>query len=227
MKQAWLGLLEKWVRKVVLSLASHVKTLGLYHLGHEVPLESLCKTIWGSYRGFSRGEIRQESWLKDGKFLEILTSHFPDGKTEFLRRKVTCSISHSWWAKGLEPEPRSPDLKPVFFFWPWSSPVPSPHLGQSRPLTAFLNLGKALIPHVHTAMLSQEARNKFFFSGNALLPSLQNNVFIIAKPFPSLRRKCIPHDSPKLSGPSLQIQYVNSFVNIYSGWQLRETCGIN
>lgn len=57
----------------------------------------------------------------------------------------------------------------------------------------------------------------FPLSGNALLPSLQNNVFIIAKPFPSLRRKCIPHDSPKPSGPGLQIQYVNSFVNIYSG----------
>lgn len=109
----------------------------------------------------------------------------------------------------------------VFFFFflslPLSSFTPSPHLGQIRPLVVLLNSAKASIPHVHTATLSQEARNKFFFSGNALLPSLQNNVFIIAKPFPSLRRKCIPHDSPKPSRPGLQIQYVNSFVNIYSG----------
>lgn len=64
-------------------------------------------------------------------------------------------------------------------------PTASPHLGQCRPLAVLLNAEKASIPHVHMAMLSQEAHNKFFFSGNALLPSLQNNVFIIAKPFPS------------------------------------------
>lgn len=149
--------------------------------------------------------------------MESPTSHFPDGQTEFPRGRVTGPMSQSWRAKGLEPVSRSPDLKPVLFFCPWSSSPPNPHLGQIRPLVALLNSAKASIPHVHTATLSQEARNKFFFSGNALLPSLQNNVFIIAKPFPSLRRKCIPHDSPKPSRPGLQIQYVNSFVNIYSG----------
>lgn len=90
----------------------------------------------------------------------------------------------------------------------------------SKPLEVLLNSGKAPTPHIHAATQSQEACNNFFFfffRGNALLPSLQNNVFIIAKPFPSLRRKSIPHDSPKQSGPCLQIQYVNSFVNIYSG----------
>lgn len=157
-------------------------------------------------------------------------SHFPDGKTECLRRKGTCSVSHSWRPKSLGPEPRTADLKPVlfllffFFLLLLESPPPlssEPPPGPSWPLASLLNGegdgGKAPSPHVHTATLSQEARNKFFFSGNALLPSLQNNVFIIAKPFPSLRRKCIPHDSPKPSGPGLQIQHVNSFVNIYSG----------
>lgn len=113
------------------------------------------------------------------------------------------------------------------FFCPWSSSPPSVNLGQIRPLVALLNSRNLpFLTYTQPCCLRKLVIN-FFFSGNALLPSLQNNVFIIAKPFPSLRRKCIPHDSPKLSCPGLQIQYVNSFVNIYSGWQLRETCGIN
>lgn len=71
--------------------------------------------------------------------------------------------------------------------------------------------------HSRSHAVSGSLQYFFFLRGNALLPSLQNNVFIIAKPFPSLRRKSIPHDYPKQSGPRLQIQYVNSFVNIYSG----------
>lgn len=113
------------------------------------------------------------------------------------------------------------------FLLPLEFSPPSVNLGQIRPLVALLNSRNLpFLTYTQPCCLRKLVIN-FFFSGNALLPSLQNNVFIIAKPFPSLRRKCIPHDSPKLSCPGLQIQYVNSFVNIYSGWQLRETCGIN
>lgn len=218
-KQGCLGLrgAERRVGKVTLSPRFSCQDVRTSSLRPQGPLGAF---LQDRSRCPTEARVKEESDRNSGSKMENARGPrppvFPDGNTEFLRRKVAGPRSHSWREKG--PEPGLPTSDPSFVsVRPRSSPIPSPDLGQARPLAASLSWGRAPIPHVHTATLSQEARNKFFFSGNALLPSLQNNVFIIAKPFPSLRRKCIPHDSPKRSGPGLQIQYVNSFVNIYSG----------
>lgn len=84
------------VRKIVLA---GVRALLLVSWG---PFEELMQDHSGvfllclNHGRLNREEIRQESWIEDGKFLEIPTSHFPDRKAEFLRRKMTCPMSHSW-----------------------------------------------------------------------------------------------------------------------------------
>lgn len=156
-----------------------------------------------------------------GLFLKTSPSYFPGRKTKFFGQNPaflkSCRTDEGKLGSQRHGLQTSGYLCVCVCVWRgqflifWSVLPPSP-------LEALLNSGKAPTPHIHVATLSQEACNNFFFlRGNALLPSLQNNVFIIAKPFPSLRRKSIPHDYPKQSGPRLQIQYVNSFVNIYSG----------
>lgn len=74
-----------------------------------------------------------------------------------------CKAGERGWGWGLlEPEPSSLDLKPVFFSVPGVLCSKTPTWTKSGPYSSS-ELGKSLIPHVHTATLSQEARNKFFF----------------------------------------------------------------
>lgn len=113
-------------------------------------LQSLSKSLCCNYDPTQRNKLKKKRW----KIFEESSLPFSRWTNWVPKRLVSRGAGTRVQVSGSQTSA---------FFCPWSSSPPSANLGQIRPPRSSSELKKSSIPHVHTAMLSQEARNKFFF----------------------------------------------------------------